>query len=114
DLQLPPAFCLPSAESVSRAMEPAYDCDVSSHISQVRFFRGCQHLTFSFSILNIDPNAQNDSITKCTTKFSRSASQHHTLITPLTPLAELAESLRPSKRSCSLLTLPKFFVQCQV
>lgn len=38
--------------------------------------------------------AQNESISKYMTKFNRRASEPYTLITPLTPLAELAEFLQ--------------------
>ncbi|KAG1885379.1 hypothetical protein F4604DRAFT_1499274, partial [Suillus subluteus] len=96
DLQFPLAFCLPSTESVS-----------------LRFFRSCQCLTFLFNVLNCDIRpigymdvvalrqkwkagtaSPNDSISKYMTKFNHSASQHYILITPLMPLAELAEFFR--------------------
>lgn len=48
----------------------------------------------SIATLYAESDAQNDSISKYMTKFNRSASQYYTLITPLTPLAELAEFLQ--------------------
>ncbi|KAG2032781.1 hypothetical protein BDR03DRAFT_985470 [Suillus americanus] len=96
DLQLPPAFCLPSTESVSRAMESAYDRDFS-HIPVLNRDRrplGYVDVAALKEKWEAGTASPNDSISKYMTKFNRSASQHYSLITPLTPLAELAEFLQ--------------------
>ncbi|KAG1811766.1 uncharacterized protein BJ212DRAFT_488741 [Suillus subaureus] len=116
DLQLPPAFCLPSTESVSRAMESAYDRDFS-HIPILNRDRrplGYVDVAALKEKWEAGTASPNDSISKYMTKFNRSASQYHTLITPLTPLAELAEFLRPRSvpvhRSLYLLEVPSIAV----
>ncbi|KAG2129295.1 hypothetical protein BD769DRAFT_1627998 [Suillus cothurnatus] len=102
DLQLPPAFCLPSTESVSRAMELAYDRDFShipvlNHDRRPLGYVDVAVLKEKWEAGTASPVCiaiRTTTVSKYMTKFNRSASQHYTLITPLTPLAELAEFLR--------------------
>ncbi|EIW77209.1 hypothetical protein CONPUDRAFT_139210 [Coniophora puteana RWD-64-598 SS2] len=96
DLQLPPAFSLPSNESISRAIELAYDRDFS-HIPVLNNNRrplgyiDVPALKIKWEAGTADPS---DSVTKYMTKFRRRASQPYSLITPATPLAELEEFLK--------------------
>ncbi|KAG1858762.1 hypothetical protein DFJ58DRAFT_646650, partial [Suillus subalutaceus] len=98
DPQLPLAFCLPSTESVSRqhmivtspnsvsAFLPVLNCDIRpiGYMDVVALRQKWEAGTAS----------PNDSISKYMTKFNHSASQHYILITPLMPLAQLAEFFR--------------------
>ncbi|KAF9788694.1 hypothetical protein BJ322DRAFT_655179 [Thelephora terrestris] len=111
DLQLPPAFALPQDESISRALELAYERDFD-YIPCVFAFGSAgtteQSLTRRFSVLNrnrkpvgyldvgslkekweagqADPNAK---ALLYMIKFQRSTSTPYTVITPLTPLGDL-------------------------
>ncbi|KAK7019026.1 CBS domain-containing protein [Favolaschia claudopus] len=81
DLQLPPAFCVKSSETILRAIEQAYERDFS-HIPVLD--RQRRPLGYIDS----------DKVVDYMTKFKRVASQPYTLITPYTPLAELEEFLK--------------------
>lgn len=54
DLQLPPAFCIPSSEPIARAIEQAYERDFSHipSVSLARFFACVLTLEFGCSVLN--------------------------------------------------------------
>ncbi|KZS97070.1 hypothetical protein SISNIDRAFT_472913 [Sistotremastrum niveocremeum HHB9708] len=95
DLQLPPAFCLPEHESISRAIELAYERDFS-HIPVLSKERkplgyiAVATLKEKWEKGLADPN---DSVQSHTVKFQRSSSHPYTLITPDTPLDVLEEFL---------------------
>ncbi|KAI6121955.1 hypothetical protein F5141DRAFT_998900 [Pisolithus sp. B1] len=96
DLQLPPAFSLPSHESISRAIQLAYDRDFS-HIPVLNIDRrplGYVDVAALKDKWEAGIAQPNDSVVKYMTKFNRKASEPYTLITPDTPLADLAEFLR--------------------
>ncbi|KAG8216410.1 hypothetical protein J3R82DRAFT_6515 [Butyriboletus roseoflavus] len=95
DLQLPPAFSLPADESISRAIELAYERDFS-HIPVLDKNRrpvgyvDAALLRAKWQAGQANPN---DSVKEYMSRFQRS--EHpYTIITPDTPLAELAEFLR--------------------
>jgi len=96
DLQLPPAFALPSDEPISRAVELAYDRDFS-HIPVLDRRRrplgylDVANLKEKWEAGNADPN---DKVLKYMTKFKRNSSEPYTLITPLSSLADLEEFLK--------------------
>ncbi|KAG9311777.1 hypothetical protein JVU11DRAFT_8023 [Chiua virens] len=96
DLQLPPAFSLPADESISRAIEFAYERDFS-HIPVLNKHRrplgyiDATALKAKWQAGSANPT---DSVKKYMTKFQRHESYPYTTITPDTPLAELAEFLR--------------------
>ncbi|KAJ7234606.1 hypothetical protein B0H12DRAFT_1238985 [Mycena haematopus] len=113
DLQLSPAFCVKSSETILRAIEQAYERDFSHIPSGISSFSVLQPLTWIHSVLDsqrrplgyIDVatlkkqweagNADaSDKVLNYMTKFKRIASQPYTLITPYTPLAELEEFLK--------------------
>ncbi|KAL0958383.1 hypothetical protein HGRIS_000525 [Hohenbuehelia grisea] len=92
DLQLPPAFALPYTESISRAIELAYERDFS-HIPVLDRNRrplgyvDVARLKERWEAGSADPR---DTVVKYMTRFKRDAeSAPYTLITPLSPLAEL-------------------------
>ncbi|KIJ63142.1 hypothetical protein HYDPIDRAFT_113716 [Hydnomerulius pinastri MD-312] len=96
DLQLPPAFSLPSYESISRAIELAYDRDFS-HIPVLdKDRRPLGYVDVSSLKARWEAGTANptDSVVKYMTKFKRNAEHPYSLITPATPLADLAEFLR--------------------
>lgn len=96
DLQLPPAFSLPSNESISRAIELAYDRD----FSYIPVLNSNRRLLGYVDVATLKAKWEggianpNDSVVKYMTKFHRRASEPYTLITSDTPLADLAEFLR--------------------
>ncbi|KAK0445134.1 hypothetical protein EV421DRAFT_1902592 [Armillaria borealis] len=115
DLQLPPAFALPSTEVISRAIELAYDRDFS-HIPVLDRDRKplgyldvaklkqeweagkanpvcLQFVVCIYAILNQRP-IEDDRISQYMTKFKRKTTEPYTLITPATPLAELEAFLQ--------------------
>ncbi|KAH7882437.1 hypothetical protein F5I97DRAFT_1910322 [Phlebopus sp. FC_14] len=96
DLQLPPAFSLPSHESILRAVELAYDRDFS-HIPVLGNNRrplGYVDVATLKSKWEAGMANPEDSVVKYMTKFNRNPSHPYTLITPATPLADLADFLR--------------------
>ncbi|TRM60327.1 hypothetical protein BD626DRAFT_407646 [Schizophyllum amplum] len=96
DLQLQPAFALPSTEAVSRAIELAYDRDFS-HIPVLDKSRrplgyiDVAALKKTWEAGGADPNAP---VSQFMTKFKRSTSQPYTTITPWTSLADLEDFLK--------------------
>ncbi|KAH7907574.1 hypothetical protein BJ138DRAFT_1159828 [Hygrophoropsis aurantiaca] len=96
DLQLPPAFSLPSDESISRAIELAYDRDFShipvlNHDRRPLGYVDVAALKTKWEAGSANPT---ESVIKYMTKFKREASQPYTLVTPSTSLTELEEFLR--------------------
>ncbi|KAL4073648.1 hypothetical protein V8B97DRAFT_1935193 [Scleroderma yunnanense] len=97
DMQLPPAFTLPSNESISRAIDLAYDRDfsyipvLSNSNRRPLGYVDVASLKAKWEAGIANPS---DYVVKYMTKFNRSASEPYTLITSDTPLAELAEFLR--------------------
>ncbi|KZT28120.1 hypothetical protein NEOLEDRAFT_1130096 [Neolentinus lepideus HHB14362 ss-1] len=96
DLQLPPAFALPTDEAVSRAIDLAYERDYSYIPVLDRTRKPLGYL--DVAALKTKWEAQQaspiDRVIKYTTKFDRTASHPYTLITPATPLSELEEFLK--------------------
>ncbi|KAK7046701.1 CBS domain-containing protein [Favolaschia claudopus] len=96
DLQLPPAFCVKSSETILRAIEQAYERDFS-HIPVLDRQRrplgyiDVANLKTQWEAGKIDSS---DKVVDYMTKFKRVASQPYTLITPYTPLAELEDFLK--------------------
>ncbi|KAG7446803.1 uncharacterized protein BT62DRAFT_931369 [Guyanagaster necrorhizus] len=96
DLQLPPAFALPSTEVISRAIELAYDRDFS-HIPVLDRDRkplgylDVAKLKQQWEASKANPD---DRISQYMTKFKRNTTEPYTLITPATPLAELQAFLQ--------------------
>ncbi|KAF8908465.1 hypothetical protein CPB85DRAFT_1309547 [Mucidula mucida] len=96
DLQLPPAFALPSTEVISRAIELAYDRDFS-HIPVLDENRkplgylDVAKLKQSWEAGKANPD---DRVLQYMTKFKRAASEPYTLITPGSSLSELATFLQ--------------------
>jgi len=96
DLQLPPAFSLPSTEAISRAIELAYDRDFSQipvldrHRRPVGYVDVAK-LKAKWEAGNANPN---DKVAAYMTKFRRTASEPYSLITPLTSLSDLEEFLK--------------------
>ncbi|TFK67601.1 hypothetical protein BDN72DRAFT_798863 [Pluteus cervinus] len=96
DLQLPPAFSLPWNVPISSAIELAYDRDFS-HLPVLDRNRkplgyvDVARLKQQWEAGGASPD---DKIVDYMTKFKRSASVPYTLITPLSPLADLEEFLR--------------------
>lgn len=91
DLQLPPAFALPSTEVISRAIELAYDRDFS-HIPVLdRDRKPLGYLDVAKLKQEWEAGKANpdDRISQYMTKFKRKTTEPYTLITPATPLAEL-------------------------
>ncbi|KZT10324.1 uncharacterized protein LAESUDRAFT_755829 [Laetiporus sulphureus 93-53] len=96
DMQLPPAFALPSGEAISRAIELAYERDFS-HIpvlDQKRKPLGYLDVAALKEKWESGEASPNDKVIRYMTKFNRSSSYPYTLITPSTPLADLEGFLR--------------------
>ncbi|KAF9226302.1 hypothetical protein BS17DRAFT_698345 [Gyrodon lividus] len=96
DLQLPPAFSLPADESISRAIELAYERDFS-HIPVLdRHRKPLGYVDAAALKAKWQAGAANpdDSVMNYMSKFKRNASHPYTIITPDTPLADLEEFLR--------------------
>ncbi|KAI0944806.1 hypothetical protein AcV7_001511 [Taiwanofungus camphoratus] len=96
DLQLPPAFALPSDEAISRAIELAYERDFShipvlDHNRKPLGYVDVASLKEKWEAGNADPS---DKVMRYMTKFNRAQSQPYTLITPSTPLEELEQFLQ--------------------
>ncbi|KAF8634845.1 hypothetical protein AX17_004093 [Amanita inopinata Kibby_2008] len=95
DLQLPPAFCIPSSEPIVGAIEQAYERDFS-HIPVLDSKRrplgyiDVAALKMKWEAGLADPS---DKVHMYMIKFQRNASEPYTLITPATPLAELEKFL---------------------
>ncbi|TFK41666.1 hypothetical protein BDQ12DRAFT_678322 [Crucibulum laeve] len=96
DLQLPPAFALPSTEAISRAIDLAYERDFS-HIPVLDRNRrpigyvDVAKLKQKWEAGQADPDAK---VSEYMTKFKRTSNEPYTLVTPLSSLAELEEFLR--------------------
>ncbi|KAJ3574328.1 hypothetical protein NP233_g1847 [Leucocoprinus birnbaumii] len=96
DLQLPPAFALPSTEPIARAIELAYERDFS-HIpvldknKRPLGYIDVAQLKAKWEAGQADPT---DGISKFMNKFVRHSTQPYTLITPWSPLADLEEFLK--------------------
>ncbi|KAI1798119.1 hypothetical protein LXA43DRAFT_1056346 [Ganoderma leucocontextum] len=94
DLQLPPAFSLPSDEAISRAIEMAYERDFS-HIPvldrkrKLLGYIDVAGLKSKWEAGEADPS---DKVEKYMTKFKRTGTPY-TVIAPSTPLAELEDFL---------------------
>jgi len=91
DLQLPPAFALPSTEAVSRAIDLAYERDFS-HIPVLDRNRkplgyiDVAQLKEKWEAHQANPT---DKVSEYMTKFKRSSSEPYTLVTPWSSLSEL-------------------------
>ncbi|KAJ7336369.1 hypothetical protein DFH08DRAFT_706549 [Mycena albidolilacea] len=96
DLQLPPAFCVKSSETIHRAIEQAYERDFS-HIPVLdRHRRPLGYIDVATLKTRWESGDADDSekVINVMSRFKRTASQPYTLITPYTPLAELEEFLK--------------------
>ncbi|PFH48092.1 hypothetical protein AMATHDRAFT_76907 [Amanita thiersii Skay4041] len=95
DLQLPPAFCIPSSEPIATAIEQAYERDFS-HIPVLNSKRrplgyiDVAALKKKWEAGHTDPN---DKVLQHMTKFKRGPEEPYTLITPMSPLADLEKFL---------------------
>jgi len=104
DLQLPPAFSLPSTEPISRAIELAYERDFSHlpvldrHRKPVGYVDVAK-LKEKWEAGKANPS---DTVAVYMTKFLRRASEPYTLLTPMTTLADLEEFLK--KNDFALVT----------
>ncbi|KAJ8701379.1 hypothetical protein PTI98_000173 [Pleurotus ostreatus] len=96
DLQLPPAFALPYQESISRAIELAYERDFS-HIPVLDKNRrplgyvDVARLKEKWEAGQADPSSK---VLQYMTKFKRTPAEPYTLVTPLSPLEDLEAFLR--------------------
>ncbi|KAF9652288.1 hypothetical protein BDM02DRAFT_3109275 [Thelephora ganbajun] len=91
DLQLPPAFALPQDESISQAVELAYERDFDYIPVLNRSRKPIGYLDVG-ALKEKWEAGQADPSTKASlymTKFQRSTSTPYTIITPLTPLGDL-------------------------
>ncbi|KAJ7910639.1 hypothetical protein B0H13DRAFT_2011705 [Mycena leptocephala] len=98
DLQLPPAFTVQSNETISRAIELAYERDFS-HIPVLdRQRRPLGYIEVATLKAKWEAGKADagDKVVNYMTKFKRTVSQPYTIITPYTPLAELEEFLKHS------------------
>ncbi|TEB24478.1 hypothetical protein FA13DRAFT_1817917 [Coprinellus micaceus] len=124
DLQLAPAFCLPFTESISRAIDLAYERDFS-HIPVLDKSRkplgyvdvaalkqkweagqaspgsrvfdrpsGHGQIVGGYRDVRLHLTLNEDKVSQYMTKFRRSSKEPYTLITPLTPLSDLEEFLK--------------------
>ncbi|KAF5318666.1 hypothetical protein D9619_010761 [Psilocybe cf. subviscida] len=104
DLQLPPAFSVSSSEAIARAIELAYERDFS-HIPVLNRNRrplgyvDVAKLKTQWEAGEANPD---DKVHQYMTKFKRTSSEPYTIISPLSPLAELEEFL--SKNLFALVT----------
>jgi len=91
DLQLPPAFALPSDEAISRAIELAYERDFSQIpvLDRRRKPLGYLDVPALKTKWEAGEANPNEKVLKYTIKFKREPSQPYVVITPWTPLAEL-------------------------
>ncbi|KAM6492449.1 hypothetical protein JOM56_012173 [Amanita muscaria] len=96
DLQLPPAFCIPSSEPIRLAIEQAYERDFS-HIPVLNSRRrplgyiDAATMKEKYEAGLADPS---DKVNKYMTRFKRTSSEPYTLITPVSPLADLEQFLK--------------------
>ncbi|KAF9041303.1 hypothetical protein BJ165DRAFT_278876 [Panaeolus papilionaceus] len=96
DLQLPPAFSAFSNESISRAIEMAYERDFS-HIPVLNRDRkplgyvDVAKLKETWEAGKANPD---DKVSQYMTKFKRSPTEPYTIITPMSPLSDLEEFLK--------------------
>ncbi|KAI0336861.1 hypothetical protein GY45DRAFT_26331 [Cubamyces sp. BRFM 1775] len=99
DLQLPPAFALPSDEAISRAIEMAYERDFS-HIPVLdrnRKLLGYIDVAALKAKWEAGKANPDDKVSQYMTKFKRTAGTPYTIITPSTPLAELEGFLKQNE-----------------
>lgn len=96
DLQLPPAFSLPSDEQILRAIEGAYERDFSQIPVLDRSRKPLGYVDVADLKKKWEAGQANpeDKVAAYMTKFQRSAYQPYTLITPSTPLADLEAFLQ--------------------
>ncbi|KAL4253057.1 CBS domain superfamily protein [Abortiporus biennis] len=97
DLQLPPAFALPSDEAISRAIELAYERDFSyiPVLDRERRPLGYVDVAQLKSKWEAGEANPSDKVVRYMTKFKRSTIHHpYTLITPSTTLADLEKFLK--------------------
>jgi len=96
DLQLQPAFALPSEEPISRAIELAYERDFSQIPVLGKNRRPLGYVDVAELKKKWEGGQANpdDKVAAYMTKFQRSTNQPYTLITPSTPLAELEAFLQ--------------------
>ncbi|KAH8823781.1 hypothetical protein DL96DRAFT_1532135 [Flagelloscypha sp. PMI_526] len=97
DLQLPPAFSLPSNELLSRAIELAYDRDFSHiPILHPKTRSPVGHIDVATLKKKWESSQANpdDKVDAHMSRFKRSASHPYKLITPWTELEELEEFLK--------------------
>ncbi|KAH0834784.1 hypothetical protein J3R83DRAFT_10385 [Lanmaoa asiatica] len=96
DLQLPPAFSLPADEYISRAIELAYERDFSQIpvLDKNRRPLGYVDAVVLKEKWQAGYAKPDDTVKKYMSAFKRNESHPYTIITPDTPLAELAEFLR--------------------
>ncbi|KZT70491.1 hypothetical protein DAEQUDRAFT_810657 [Daedalea quercina L-15889] len=95
DLQLPPAFALPSDEAISRAIESAYERDFSyiPVLDRHRKPLGYLDVAALKEKWEAGQAAPDDRVIRHLMKFNRSSSHPYTIITPSTPLPELEDFL---------------------
>ncbi|KIY70861.1 hypothetical protein CYLTODRAFT_419399 [Cylindrobasidium torrendii FP15055 ss-10] len=96
DLQLPPAFALPATQSISRAIDLAYERDFS-HIPILDSKRkplGYLDVAKLKQLWEAGKANPDESVSHFMTKFKRSTSEPYTVITPDSPLSELESFLK--------------------
>ncbi|KAI0777769.1 hypothetical protein BD413DRAFT_188339 [Trametes elegans] len=96
DLQLQPAFTIPSDEAISHAVEMAYERDFS-HIpvlDRKRKLLGYIDVAALKAKWEAGKANPDDKVSQYMTKFKRTAATPYTIITPSTPLAELEQFLK--------------------
>ncbi|KAF9005157.1 hypothetical protein BDQ17DRAFT_1353929 [Cyathus striatus] len=96
DLQLPPAFALPSTEAISRAIELAYERDFSQIpvLDRNRKPLGYVDVAQLKQRWEAGQASPDDSVSNYMTKFKRSSSEPYTIITPMTSLSDLEKFLQ--------------------
>jgi len=106
DLQLPPAFALPSTEPVSRVIELAYERDFSCIpvLSKNRRPLGYVEVSNLKKLWEEEKALPTDKVSSHMVRFNRSSSEPYTLITPLTPLDELEVFLTHNSGDFALVT----------
>ncbi|KAK2461037.1 hypothetical protein APHAL10511_006978 [Amanita phalloides] len=95
DLQLPPAFCIPSSETISLAIEQAYERDFSHTPVLNSNRRPLGYIDVAALKAKWEAGLANpdDKVLKYMTKFKRNTSEPYTLITPMSSLADLERFL---------------------
>ncbi|EPS97458.1 hypothetical protein FOMPIDRAFT_1025059 [Fomitopsis schrenkii] len=95
DLQLPPAFALPSDEAILRAIESAYERDFSyiPVLDRHRKPLGYLDVAALKEKWEAGQASPDDRVIQHISKFNRTSSHPYTIITPSTSLPELEEFL---------------------